>query len=111
MADVFRDYEDSFVRKYSTSVEQHRVFQDIADCRTAALGGHVKKCDHCDHKEIFYNSCGNRHCPKCQSKSSAHWLEAQAENLLEVEYYKFIQVLPSQTLFAICQMTQQGSGG
>ena len=94
VADIFRAYEDSFLGHYPTSAEQRKVLRDITACRTAALGGHVRKCDHCEHLEISYNSCRNRHCPKCQSQKTAQWLEAQAANLLDVDYFHVVFTVP-----------------
>jgi hypothetical protein len=66
----------------------------IVQCRTAALGGHVQECDRCAHRVVSYNSCRNRHCPKCQSLAKAKWLEARQEELLEVTYYHVVFTLP-----------------
>lgn len=67
----------------------------IEQCRTAALGGHVLRCNACDHTEISYNSCRNRHCPKCQAKAAQRWLEARQADLLPVEYYHVVFTLPA----------------
>ncbi len=63
-------------------------------CRTAKLGGHIDKCDHCGHQVISYNSCRNRHCPKCQSLAKAEWLEARTEELLPVDYFHVVFTIP-----------------
>jgi hypothetical protein len=76
------------------SGERRRVLNDIAACRTAALGGHVETCDHCRHQRIAYNSCRNRHCPKCQASACARWMEARAAELLPVEYFHVVFTLP-----------------
>ena len=68
---------------------------DIAACRTAALGGHVEECDRCGHQQIAYNSCRNRHCPKCQATAAAQWLEAREAELLPVEYFHVVFTLPA----------------
>lgn len=94
VAQVLRESADPFLGQYPTSAQQRRVLRNLAECRTAALGGHVRKCDHCDHLEISYNSCRNRHCPKCQRRNNAQWLEAQAEHLLEVDYFHLVFTLP-----------------
>jgi len=78
------------------SGEQRRVLRDLTLCRTAALGGHVKRCDRCGHGEIAYNSCRNRHCPKCQAAARAEWLEARSEDLLPVEYFHVVFTPPEQ---------------
>jgi hypothetical protein len=67
----------------------------IEQCRSAALGGHVLRCNGCDHVEIAYNSCRNRHCPKCQAKAAERWLEARQADLLPVEYYHVVFTLPA----------------
>jgi hypothetical protein len=67
----------------------------LAACRTAALGGHVQRCLDCGHQRIAYNSCRNRHCPKCQALARAHWLERQVQHLLPVEYYHVVFTLPT----------------
>ncbi len=67
VADIFRQHGSSFRLTHPLSPEQRRVMRAIEQCRTAALGGHVDECDTCGHQRISYNSCRNRHCPKCQS--------------------------------------------
>ena len=85
VADVFRNHGDAFLDLYGDvlSPEQRRALSDIAACRTAALGGHVEECDQCGHRQIAYNSCRDRHCPKCQAAATAEWLERERrhENL------------------------------
>jgi hypothetical protein len=76
------------------SGEQQRILRDIAACRTAELGGHVEACDHCHHRRIAYNSCRNRHCPKCQACARARWMEDRAAELLPVEYFHVVFTLP-----------------
>jgi hypothetical protein len=74
--------------------EQRRILHAIASCRTAALGGHVQTCDHCHHQRIAYNSCRNRHCPRCQASACARWMEDRAAELLPVEYFHVVFTLP-----------------
>jgi len=76
------------------SGEQERILRAIASCRTAALGGHVQTCDHCQHQRIAYNSCRNRHCPRCQGSACARWMEDRAAELLPVEYFHVVFTLP-----------------
>ena len=76
------------------SPEQRRALRAIAACRTAALGGHQMQCDHCGHTEIAYNSCRNRHCPKCQGSAQAAWLAAREAELLDVPYFHVVFTLP-----------------
>jgi hypothetical protein len=98
VADVFREHGQSYRQVYgsSMSVEQWRVMRAIELCRTAALGGHVDRCDQCGHQVISYNSCRNRHCPKCQNVQKALWREARRAELLPVPYYHVVFTLPSQ---------------
>ena len=98
VADVFRAYGEDYRHRHgsSMSVQQVRVMRAIEVCRTAALGGHVDRCDQCAHQVISYNSCRNRHCPKCQNLDKALWREARRAEVLPVEYYHVVFTLPSQ---------------
>jgi hypothetical protein len=98
VADVFRSYGAAFLERYSgaTSAQQRRVLKDLSICRTAALGGHKKKCERCGHEQIAYNSCRNRHCPKCQAAARADWLAARQQELLEVPYFHVVFTLPDK---------------
>jgi len=75
--------------------DRRRVVRDITSCRTPLLGGHLQVCDHCDREVPFYNSCRNRHCPKCQSLNQTRWVEAQARSLLPVEYFHLVFTVPT----------------
>jgi hypothetical protein len=75
--------------------EQRRILRAIVSCRTAALGGHVQTCDQCQFQRIAYNSCRNRHCPKCQAWACAQWMEERADDLLPVEYFHVVFTLPN----------------
>ena len=86
------DYRASFW----LSSEQRRVMGAIEACRTASLGGHREQCDSCGHQRIAYNSCRNRHCPKCQSLERERWLKAREADLLPVEYFHVVFTLPDQ---------------
>jgi hypothetical protein len=94
VADVVRAYGAEFVRTHPTSGAQRRVLRAIARCRTAALGGHRQVCDDCGQPRISYNSCRNRHCPKCQGAQRAKWLAAEQALLLPVPYFHIIFTLP-----------------
>lgn len=96
VADIFRQHGSDFRLTHSLSPEQRRVMRAIEQCRTATLGGHVDECDTCGHQRISYNSCRNRHCPKCQSLAKARWLEARMADLLPVEYFHVVFTLPEQ---------------
>ena len=92
LADIFRSLDASFLD--SLPVAQRRVVEDITTCRTDVLGGHLKQCDQCGYREISYNSCRNRHCPKCQAAARAEWMQARADELLPVEYFHVVFTLP-----------------
>jgi hypothetical protein len=97
VADIFRGEAASYLEQYgpSLSSQQKRVFSDIQACRTAVLGGHVRACDRCDHHEISYNSCRNRHCPKCQALARAQWLKRREAELLPIAYFHVVFTLPA----------------
>ena len=96
VADIFRQYGPAYRDTHGASLspQQHRAMRAIELCRTTALGGHVDQCDHCGHQTISYNSCRNRHCPKCQSLATAQWLEERRGELLPVEYFHVVFTLP-----------------
>lgn len=98
IADIFRTYGPAWRRENvgHVSLAQLKVMSAIEACRTDALGGHVAACSKCDHQHIAYNSCKNRHCPKCQGPAARDWMEAQAEHLLPVEYFHVVFTLPAQ---------------
>ena len=98
VADIFRGEAISFLQDYGErlSSSQKRVFSDIQACRTAVMGGHVGACDECGHREISYNSCRNRHCPKCQALARAQWLEQRAAELLPISYFHVVFTLPAE---------------
>lgn len=66
----------------------------IEQCRTAALGGHVEQCDHCGHRRVWFNSCRDRHCPRCQSLARAAWINAREADLLDTEYFHVVFTVP-----------------
>ena len=96
VADIFRRYGDAYRQQTdgSLSTAQRRVMTAIETCRTAALGGHVEQCDACGHQRIAYNSCANRHCPKCQSLARATWIEQRTAELLDTEYFHVVFTVP-----------------
>lgn len=98
LAEIIRRYCDAYRAEHETSLSgmQRRVMQAIAACRTAALGGHVEGCDACGHQRISYNSCRNRHCPKCQSLARAQWIEDRQAELLPVPYFHVVFTLPEE---------------
>jgi len=96
LAQVIRDYGDAFTAKY-TPLKQHlSVLNAIQKCRTATLGGHVDQCDSCSHVRISYNSCRNRHCPKCQGVNRERWIAAQEAKLLDATYFHVVFTLPQE---------------
>jgi hypothetical protein len=99
VADIFRSHGAAYLEKHgrTTSPKQLKAMENIMCCRTAALGGHVKKCNSCDHIEVHFNSCRDRNCPKCQGSVRAEWLEARRQDLLpNVEYYHLVFTLPEK---------------
>lgn len=93
LADIFRTHGK---RLDGLNAQQRRVVAAILSCRTAALGGHARECDHgCGYEEISYNSCRNRHCPKCQGLERVRWQEARARDLLPVPYFHVVFTIPS----------------
>jgi hypothetical protein len=98
VADVIRRYGSAFVQEFGERLPaaQRQALQDLAACRTAALGGHVEYCLDCNQERVAYNSCRNRHCPKCQALARAQWLERQAQHLLPVEYHHVVFTLPAE---------------
>ena len=98
VADIFRTFGPAWREQQAghLSLGQLKVMSAIEQCRTAALGGHALRCDACDHQEISYNSCRNRHCPKCQARAAQRWLQARQADLLPVEYYHVVFTLPAQ---------------
>jgi len=98
VADVIRLYGRAFLGKHGAYLTdtQKKTLCDLALCRTAALGGHADECLDCGHIRIAYNSCRNRHCPKCQALARARWLDQQAQHLLPVEYFHVVFTLPAE---------------
>jgi len=96
VADVLRRYGQAYRQQHGASLSsaQRRVMTAIEVCRTAALGGHVEQCDQCGHQRICYNSCRNRHCPKCQSLARAEWIEDRQSELLDTQYFHVVFTVP-----------------
>ena len=93
---MFRDHGPAWRRDHALSLPSLKAMSAIERCRSAALGGHVLHCDQCADVQIAYNSCRNRHCPKCQGSAAKRWLEHQQANLLPVEYYHVVFTLPAR---------------
>lgn len=97
VAQIFRHHGPDYRENHRLSPEQHKAMRDIERCRTAHLGGHVDFCSYgCGYFSISYNSCRNRHCPKCQSLQQAKWLEARLERLLPTRYFHLVVTLPHE---------------
>ena len=94
LADIFRSHGESYCRTHFLPASQRKVMRAVSVCRTQELGGHLKQCDTCGFEHPAYNSCRNRHCPKCQSLAKAKWLEKQNSELLPVGYFHLIFTLP-----------------
>ena len=96
VADIFRDQGPAWRRGHRLSLGQLKAMSAIERCRSAELGGHVLRCDDCAEVQIAYNSCRNRHCPKCQASTAKRWLIRRQAELLPVEYYHVVFTLPAQ---------------
>ena len=96
VADVIRNHGGSYVDKYGASKEQRRVLYALGVCRTRALGGHKNRCNRCGFEEVSYNSCRNRHCPKCQATARSEWFIERQKELLEVPYFHVVFTVPDK---------------
>src|SRR6059058_6411582 len=98
IADIFRGHGPAWRKANAghVSLGQLKVMSAIESCRTAALGGHVARCEKCEHTQISYNSCRNRHCPKCQGAAAKDWLAARETDLLPVGYFHLVFTLPAE---------------
>ena len=96
LADIFREHGEDYRRTHRLSRAQLKVMRAIEQCRTAALGGHLEQCDACGFQRPAYNSCRNRHCPKCQSLCAARWLAERQSELLPVAYFHLVFTLPHE---------------
>jgi Transposase zinc-binding domain len=109
LADVFRTHQRDFLARWNSvlSSEQKRALRNLRDCRTAALGGHLQQCDRCGHRVILYNSCRNRHCPKCQASARAQCLAQRQAELLPVPYFHVVFTLPQELAHLALQNQKQ----
>jgi len=96
VADILRVHGEAYGCTQRPSSAQQKVMRHITECRTAALGGHVEECDSCGHQRISYNSCRDRHCPKCQSLARQQWLEDRLERLLPAPHFHVVFTLPEE---------------
>ena len=96
VADVFRKYGDDYCKKHRLPYHFYKVMHAIENCRTSKLGGHVDECTKCGHIKISYNSCRNRHCPKCQAYAREEWVEDRIKDLLPVGYFHVVLTIPQE---------------
>src|SRR5664279_3629438 len=94
VADIFRQHGTAYRQAHALPLERLSVMRAIEICRTATLGGHVETCGHCAYTRNAYNSCRNRHCPKCQGAERLQWLQNRQDELLPVEYFHVVFTLP-----------------
>jgi len=101
VGNIFRLYADDYISRRVLPVHWLKAIEAIKLCRTAALGGHKEKCNHCGHVKVHYNSCGNRHCPQCQGANRVKWILEKQYDLLPVNYFHAVFTIPAQlhTLF------------
>jgi len=90
--DIFREHAQAYFQTNKLSEAQAKAFSGIYNCRTSAMGGHLNRCDKCDFHEIAYNSCRNRHCPKCQTLKKEQWIESQEQYLLDYSDCRLIPI-------------------
>jgi hypothetical protein len=96
VADILRKHIRDYQSAYPLCADQHRIVSNLLSCRTATLGGHLHRCDHCGAERIMYHSCRNRHCPKCQHIPRERWLEARKSELLPLTYFHVVFTLPHE---------------
>jgi len=96
MQDIFKLYGDEYMHSHSLPPHVHKAVRAIQDCRTAALGGHADTCDECGFVKVSYNSCRNRHCPKCQALTKERWIINREAELLPVQYFHVVFTLPEE---------------
>jgi hypothetical protein len=98
LGDIFRAHGEAYRKSHALTEPQRKAMRAIEACRTPVLGGRVDVCDHCAHREVFYGSCRNRHCPTCQSLSQARWIENRMERLLPTDYFHVVFTVPDNLL-------------
>ena len=106
LGDVFSFFGEDYRKNHKLPLQHRKVMFAVEACRTAILGGHVDSCDNCNHKRISYNSCRNRHCPKCQNLNKEKWVEKLSCNLLPVKYFHIVFTIPSE-LNRLCLVNQK----
>lgn len=96
VADIFRLHGPRYREQHDLPFHQLRLMHDIESCRTSVLGGHLERCDHCAEERNSYNSCCNRHCPKCQNAARTKWVESRKGELLPIDYHHVVFTIPEQ---------------
>lgn len=96
VADIFRKYGEAYRKQHALPLHTLKAMSAIEACRTSRLGGHVHECSNCGHQKIAYNSCRNRHCPKCQNLPKERWIEDRKDDLLPVPYFHVVFTLPKE---------------
>lgn len=94
--DIFARHIDDYLQNHSLSSVQSKAVRGIINCRTSALGAHIDRCDKCGFEKISYNSCRNRHCPKCQTFAKEVWIDKQKQNLIKAQYFHVVFTVPSE---------------
>lgn len=94
--DIFAAHMTSYMESHPLNLVQRKSVRNIMDCRTAALGAHIDSCDNCGYTKISYNSCRNRHCPKCQTVAKEKWIDKQWQHLLDIPYFHVAFTIPSE---------------
>lgn len=103
LQDIFRTHYPDYAANHNGSYEQYKAAQAIIGCRTKAYGGRIEQCPECEHTQILYNSCCNRHCPKCQTLAKERWIDARREDLLPVSYFHVVFTLPHELHVLVLQ--------
>jgi hypothetical protein len=96
LADIILCFGDDYIKRHRVSYHQHKVMEAIKNCRTSVMGGHKNECDHCGHEDISYNSCRNRHCPKCGQIKQLQWADKLASSLMPIRYFHIVFTLPHE---------------
>jgi hypothetical protein len=94
LGSIFRESGPGYSKQYGLSIQQSKVMRAISQCHTAAMGSHAKRCTECGHSEVFYNSCRNRHCPKCQGLDAMQWVDKIQYDLLPIRYFHVVFTIP-----------------
>ena len=96
LADIILRFGEDYIKRHKVSHHQQKVMEAIKNCRTSAMGGHKNGCDHCEHEDISYNSCRNRHCPKCGQIKQLKWADKLASSLMPIRYFHIVFTLPHE---------------